>query len=570
MSLRQAASAAAASSVLVRVSGPDADGRARASAAFHGFSAETGEATLSCSGVLLQGLQPGRVLAPAALLQAFAPGWPSLEPHVRVEVLLGSVTTWRTAVVAATVDLLEEAPELSDALRPLAPFFAQSELWLMLLHVEDAHASLEGRRPAVWASASSLRRGDALCAAGAPFGALARSLHASASHAHVSHTLPPQADPPAALLLDMRCLAGLEGAPLCGPSGAIVAMLLPPLRGARGGSAELALGVSADTLVRVLERRGYMLTLSSSPCVMPESALDRASRAVALLAIHGGSRWGSCVAVGSRGRLYLTAAHVLHPQAARLGLRTASAASAPSPGCLPALPEGACAHSLVHTSDGVARTARTLWLSRGPLDVALIQLESDVDGGADEDAMPRELCELRPCAATSAALQPGSHAAVLGHAHMGPAACLPPGVTWGVVAAHTPSAAMLRVSAEIHAGASGGAVVCPHSAALLGLVTSNASLALGGVGQKAAPTTLPTLNFSVSGPRLGALCDAARGVEASDRLAPGQRAPGDLLNACRQLDQPDELLSRAWALQDEPESLPGAGPSLARFLRSRV
>jgi hypothetical protein len=121
---------------------------------------------------------------------------------------------------------------------------------------------------------------------------------------------------------------------------------------------------------------------------------------------------------------------------------------------------------------------------------------------------------------------------------------------------------MLRAALPVHAGGSGGALITPCGA-LAGLVTSNSRLNRGSsaAGGGGGAGTLPTLNFSVSGPALRSLCAAARAQPA------GGAPTAELAAACAQLDAPDERARAAWALQEARAVVPGAGPRLADFLR---
>jgi hypothetical protein len=184
----------------------------------------------------------------------------------------------------------------------------RASLWVALLHVHapaaaaallggDVHRAAMSSAPPPpppWGSARALRRGARLALAGAPFGALApRHFAASVATAGVANALPPpppqtasptaaggssSADahhvllnphhhdhplpmpPPAAaaFLLDARTLPGAEGGPVaCGATGALVGVLLPPLRaagGAGGGGAEVRATQQANTQ-RALEAR---------------------------------------------------------------------------------------------------------------------------------------------------------------------------------------------------------------------------------------------------------------------------------------------------------------------------
>ena len=141
----------------------------------------------------------------------------------------------------------------------------------------------------------------------------------------------------------------------------------------------------------------------------------------------------------------------------------------------------------------------------------------------------------------------------------------PANLAFGVVASHSAPHALLRVSLPIYGGDSGGGLFSLDGA-LLGIVTSNASLRVGGPARvggipplsdaallkvsdaQPPPQLLPTLNFSVAGHALRRLCAAARGAGGEGG---GKHA---LLAACVALDARDKVVERAWALQEpQPE-----------------
>jgi hypothetical protein len=587
------------------------------------------------------------------------------------------------------------------------PTSARASLWVALLHVHApaAAAALLGgdvQRAATsssapplppWGSAGALRRGARLALAGAPFGALApRHFAASVAAGGVANALPPpqapaarvaaggssSADthkhdhyppppPPAAFLLDARTLPGAEGGPVaCGATGALVGVLLPPLRatGGAGGAevrandfaacvlhvrtrgdadarlcsrSQVPLMLSSDALAAALAAAGAqalpLLPPPASPPMPPPSSLQHhggvspdviaaASRAVALVTVRGGGAWGSAVCVGPRRGLFLTVAHLLQPSAPSAGgapAPWASSASARRRGSsgadafdlggaddanvhasLPPLPAGAVPDALVRLTggDGAWRRARTVWVCRGPLDVALLRLVEEEEA---HDEAPRlqeghllASLALPPARDARAHLEPGAPCVVIGHAQFAPAAALPPAAAAGVVArvlaphrsasdAPSPSLAMLLTSAAVHAGASGGAVVGADGA-LLGLVTSNARAA-------GADAPLPSLNFSVAAPALAQLLAAVAAADAAGATAaqltpgsggPGAGAPRALLAACAALDAPDGDMAALWALQSPPPALygeegervapparelpPAGGPRLAAYL----
>ncbi|MCO5570795.1 hypothetical protein L7F22_024523 [Adiantum nelumboides] len=168
--------------------------------------------------------------------------------------------------------------------------------------------------------------------------------------------------------------------------------------------------------------------------------------------------------------------------------------------------------------------ARAVYISRGPLDIALLQL----------DKVPTGLLPIKP---EENCPFPGSTAIVIGHGLFGPRSDLCPSLSAGVVsrvvkAGSLPGSsqeefpAMLETTAAVHPGGSGGAVVNEHGR-LIGLVTSNARHSGGAV--------IPHLNFSIPYASLKPIFSFASG-ESKDTAA---------LSA---LGIPDEQLSAVWAL----------------------
>ncbi|CAK9238521.1 unnamed protein product [Sphagnum troendelagicum] len=181
--------------------------------------------------------------------------------------------------------------------------------------------------------------------------------------------------------------------------------------------------------------------------------------------------------------------------------------------------------------------AHPIYVSRGPLDIALLQLELP----------PQGLCPIVP---EKECPTPGSTAVVLGHGLFGPRSELCPSVSAGVVArvvkacstsffsiVHTSdkkeeksgNAAMLQTTAAVHPGGSGGAVVNGEGR-MIGLVTSNARHSGG--------TVIPYLNFSVPCAALIPVFD----------FASGGKCYGSDWSLLMEVDKPNEQLAAVWAL----------------------
>ncbi|OIT27393.1 PREDICTED: glyoxysomal processing protease, glyoxysomal [Nicotiana attenuata] len=170
--------------------------------------------------------------------------------------------------------------------------------------------------------------------------------------------------------------------------------------------------------------------------------------------------------------------------------------------------------------------AKVVHVSRGPLDVALLQLE----------LVPDQLC---PITADFICPSPGSKAYILGHGLFGPRCDFLPSACVGAIAkvveakrpllnqsslgGHFP--AMLETTAAVHPGGSGGAVVNSEGH-MIALVTSNARHGGG--------TVIPHLNFSIPCAALEPIFKFAEDMED--------------LSPLEYLDKPDEQLSSVWAL----------------------
>ena len=97
---------------------------------------------------------------------------------------------------------------------------------------------------------------------------------------------------------------------------------------------------------------------------------------------------------------------------------------------------------------------------------------------------------------------------------------------------------MLRTTAAVHSGASGGAAVSPEDGRFLGLVTSNARRGRGG-------ETLPHLNFCVPAGMLAPVWRAAERWEDD-----GDGFLGRAFETCLADAQADPEVRAAWCLRD--------------------
>ncbi|XP_077221528.1 protease-like protein [Tasmannia lanceolata] len=463
------------------------------------------------------------------------------------------------------------------------------------------------------------KRGDLLLVMGSPFGILS-PLHFlnSISVGAVANCCPADSRDSSLLMADVRCLPGMEGGLVFSEHACLIGLLSMPLRQQAGG-AEIQLVVTwgaittalSDRLQKEPQRAKGNLDLYSARnesiynndsqglfpelCCPSTPSFEKALPSIVLVTIGDGA-WASGIILNSHG-LILTNAHLLEPW------RFGKTSSGTDEITLPALSIFSERHSslpsLVKTSDscvGDKRMSSTLYsingnykrirvrldhvepriwcdakavyVSKGPLDIALLQLES----------VPKELCPIVPDFNYPS---PGSKAHVIGHGLFGPRTDLLPSVCSGVVARVVETQrpphlygpgeletgerylpAMLETTAAVHPGVSGGAVINADGH-MIGLVTSNARHGGG--------TLIPHLNFSIP-------CAALKPIfKFSD---------GRDLSILHAMDEPNELLSSVWALMPPPSprppppfsSLPqslldknsnGKGSRFAKFLAER-
>ncbi|KAG7962339.1 hypothetical protein I3843_09G062200 [Carya illinoinensis] len=202
---------------------------------------------------------------------------------------------------------------------------------------------------------------------------------------------------------------------------------------------------------------------------------------------------------------------------------------------------------LDHTKPWVWCDARVVYVCKGPLDVALLQLD-DVPDQLSPIIMDFECPSL------------GSRAYVLGHGLFGPRCGFFPSVCSGVVTkvvqAKIPSypfnqegntqghyPVMLETTAAVHPGGSGGAVV-NSDGHMIGLVTSNARHSGG--------TVIPHLNFSIPCAALEPIFNFSKDMQDRSLL--------------QVLDQPNEHLSSVWALMPSLSPKPPPLPNLPKTL----
>ncbi|KAL6839311.1 hypothetical protein ACP4OV_030983 [Aristida adscensionis] len=448
-------------------------------------------------------------------------------------------------------------------------------------------------------------RGDSLLVVGSPFGAMSPfHFFNSISVGAVANCLPPGSVRSSLLMADIHCLPGMEGAPVFDKNSCLLGLLMQPLR-QRGSSIEVQLVITWDAIctewnskklegigqalcglpdvknadsktVELSRADNYGRFISCSAnnlnqdCIS-SSSLREAISSVVLVTV-GDTSWASGIILNKNG-LVLTNAHLLEPwrfgRTSTLGLQnkiTSDAGEHVGDGENDPLQsqqcevsnEDAVKHEFSLFNLGFKREKRisvrldqgerqmwcnasVVFISKGPLDVALIQMEK----------IPIELNVIRPEFVCPAA---GSSVYVVGHGLLGPRSGLCSSLSSGVVSkvVKIPSTqhshlagtvesdnmdvpVMLQTTAAVHPGASGGVLVNSHGL-MVGLVTSNAKHGGG--------STIPHLNFSIP----------CKSLEMVFKYS----VNGDS-TVLGQLDKPNELLSSVWALA--PASSPFSGSS---------
>ncbi|PNT70992.1 glyoxysomal processing protease, glyoxysomal isoform X1 [Brachypodium distachyon] len=445
------------------------------------------------------------------------------------------------------------------------------------------------------------QRGDSLLVVGSPFGILSPfHFFNSISVGAVANCLPPGAVRSSLLMADIHCLPGMEGAPVFDKNSCLVGMLMKPLR-QRGSSIQVQLVItwdgictawSSNKLEGIEQASNDLLDDKNADSKMVEScAMDNYRRSVSISANHhnqyripaslkeaissvvlvkvGDTSWASGIVLNKNG-LILTNAHLLEPwrfgRTSPLGLqneitsltgehvREVENKLLQSQECKmsnqDAVKHEAPLFNLgfkrekrisVRLDHGKRQTwcsASVVFISKGPLDVALLQLEM----------VAIELCAIRPEFICPTA---GSSVYVVGHGLLGPRSGLCSSLSSGVVSkiVKIPSAqhshlsssleaetmdtpVMLQTTAAVHPGASGGVLINSHGR-MVGLITSNAKHGGG--------TTIPRLNFSIP-------CNS---LEMVFKYSANEDS-----TILEQLDKPNELLSSVWALAQTPASLP--------------
>ncbi|VVB10498.1 unnamed protein product [Arabis nemorensis] len=462
-----------------------------------------------------------------------------------------------------------------------AKFMAKSATRMALLGVS---LSLLGQPNINLASSTS--KGDTIVTLGSPFGILSPvHFFNSVSTGSIANCYPSGSLNKSLMIADVRCLPGMEGAPVFDKDGHLVGILIRPIRQKNSG-VEIQLVVPWGAIATACSHLLFeepsiegksshlgseVLSIKPDASIHVQVAVEKAMESICLITVNDGV-WASGVLLNKHG-LILTNAHLLEPWRFGKGgvyggskdkglkpyvVGAEEFSSARSRYCeqegketLPRkTPAGLYSsvgknikkykHNFLQTGHTDIRVrlchqdswtwcaAKVVYICKEQLDVALLQLEY-VPG------------KLQPIAANFSSPPLGTSAHVVGHGLFGPRCGLSPSICSGVVAkvVHakkklftesilqdaTEFPAMLETTASVHPGGSGGAVV-NSSGHMIGLVTSNA--------RHGAGTVIPHLNFSIPCAVLAPIFKFAEDMQNIDIL--------------QILDQPNEELSSIWAL----------------------
>lgn len=401
------------------------------------------------------------------------------------------------------------------------------------------------------------KRGDLLLAMGAPFGVLSPAHFCnSISVGYVSNCYPSSSSHVSLLMADIRCLPGMEGSPVFGEQSEIVGMLTRPLR-QRGSGAEVQLVIPWEAIVTACGGIQLPNTINLKDSLkraheypgsreVPPNPVEKAMSSICLVTIGDGV-WASGVLLNNHG-LILTNAHLLEPwRFKKTGANenhevvsniffTHSNETGDWPPTKQEMKPGSFQSNFNKTIHRRIRVrvdyldrwiwcdASILYVSKGPLDIAVLQLNVVPD-------------KLQPINMDFTCPSPGSKVYVIGHGLFGPRCDLSPSACVGVVAKVVKARrsmgetgqgdlpAMIETTAAVHPGGSGGAILNSNGH-MISLVTSNARHGGG--------TIIPYLNFSIPCAALEPLLNFSKDMKD--------------LSILEDLDGPNEHLSSVWAL----------------------
>lgn len=341
---------------------------------------------------------------------------------------------------------------------------------------------------------SSLQLGARVTAHGCPFGALvSMKFHSFMISGAISALLekqqqeesPPSSGYSVVALSDLKLLPGMEGGAVrLDNSNNTVGIIGPPLR-APEAHAELSIVISAATVLDAVLQNLFGKQTSNKPYPKPSipnnfsytntnygTRISRSNGSTAtmrtkqegglftealkaVVVIEAGNGWASGVLVSTHGHI-LTNAHALP-------------LISDSNSTLRNLPV-----SVRVLVDGQWLTAEVIHVFSTPIDLAVLKIKSKSD---NQVILPAPAVLL----GESYKLKPGSSVAVAGYPLWRPSANTGPLVTMGTAAlmapaGHADAPAVILTTADVHAGASGGAVLDVETGYLVGLVTSNTRL----------------------------------------------------------------------------------------------
>ncbi|XP_057544643.1 glyoxysomal processing protease, glyoxysomal isoform X2 [Amaranthus tricolor] len=523
---------------------------------------------------------------------AFEHGWEigwSLAAHTdRSEKFKGSMLVQEKSGIAPSAERLRDVNLMAKVATRIA--------FLLVPSLPDENL------PEIIMSHSN-KRGDFLVSMGSPFGVLS-PLHFfnSVSVGSVANCYPSTSQERSLLMADIRCLPGMEGGPVFGQDGSLVGILNRPLRQAGGAEIQVIVPlkaiegacnglfklvpINAERVCDTMATTANCLNCRASPnsiekqpvsCGSLPLIVEQAMTSVCLITLKNGV-WASGILLNKQG-LILTNAHLLEPwRFGRSNIQSGldetrknncTLSEDPNPTRLAREQKSAVTQlnsmqflNCLRKSRGLNSTyqanseisvrvdfmdswrwcnAKVIHISKGPLDISLLQLGSVPD-------------QVRPISVDLAYPSPGSKAFVIGHGLLGPRCDLLPTISSGVVAkvvkAKKPvphlytsqeSSAeevpvMLETTAAVHPGASGGAVV-NSSGCMIALVTSNAKHGGG--------TVIPHMNFSIPSAALKPVFIFAKDMKN--------------ISILHQLDRPNKDLTSVWAMM--PPISPDLDPS---------
>ncbi|KAK4491659.1 hypothetical protein RD792_002422, partial [Penstemon davidsonii] len=421
-------------------------------------------------------------------------------------------------------------------------------------------------------------RGDLILAMGSPFGILS-PLHFfnNISVGSIGNSYPPNSFTRSLLMADIRCLPGrsnlperMEGSPVFTEHARFIGLLTRPLRQKISGT-EIQLVIPWEAIASAcsdllheeshITWKGINYNSGNLKIIENVSPVEKAMTSICLITTDDGS-WASGVLINKQG-LVLTNAHLLEPW--RFGKTAVNSdrnvtksefALIPNNDLVPTSQKGADISSIYENALSRHRNVRVrldfmdpwmwtdasvVYVSKGPLDIALLQLKVAPD-------------KLDPIVMDVNCPSPASKAYVIGHGLFGPRSDFLPSACRGVIAKvieakrfpqfrtkklnlYEQFPAMLQTTAAVHPGSSGGAVV-NSDGCMIGLVTRYGICLIVATCHSNAKhgggTVIPHLNFSIPSAALEPILKFSKDMQDFTIL--------------EEFDKPNEHLSSVWAL----------------------